>query len=254
LAAAFQGGDLVRSNDTALLKAATVNAEIFKEQNAEYWYKGFKGYVSNGVSLGGSTTSGLGDNLYAFGLNGNDNLYKRVYTVFGKVTIKYFPDFLKEMLPYESVVNTTYVQRLAGKVDASQLAIAKPTYAPNATVQGTFAKKAVSIEFDTGRATLTSRGIKQLNEVIDNLAVSGLVVEVRGHTDSVGSAEANQQLSKARAEAVKRYIATNASSTFPENRLRTKGYGDSDPIADNKTADGRAQNRRVEIVQLTTSN
>lgn len=254
LAAAWQGGEIVRSNDTELMRAAATNAKIFKEEDAGYWAKYFKGTVENGVSLGGSTTIGLADNLFLFGLNGNDQLYKRIYNVFGQITVKYFPDFLKEVVPYESVVNTTYIASLASKVtDVSKLEIAKPSYT-NVQTGATFAKKAVTVEFDSGKATLTPKGAKELNEVMDNLAVSGLVVEIRGHTDSVGNTEANMQLSKARAESVRKYIMANASSTFPEGRLRSKGYGDIEPIADNSTPVGRATNRRVEIVQLTTSN
>ena len=81
LAAAFEGGEIVRRDDSALTRGAGINAKVFKEEDAAYWKKYFKGY--NG--LGGSTTSGLADNAYLFGLSGHDNLYKRVYTVFGNL-------------------------------------------------------------------------------------------------------------------------------------------------------------------------
>jgi OOP family OmpA-OmpF porin len=252
LAAAFEGGEAVRRSDEALMKAAEVNSVLFKEQNADYWAKYFKGTVDNGVSLGGSSVNGLGDNAFLFGLNGNDSLYKRVYGVFGNVAVKYFPDMLKEVVPFEDVVNTNYLKTLVANAKGGDLTVDKPTYDQTAPKQ-VFAKRAVHIEFATGQATITGNGIKQLNELLDQLAVSGLRVELRGHTDNVGDSASNQVLSKRRADAVKDWIMANAGSSFPSERISTKGYGDTDPVADNKTAAGKAQNRRVEII-LQTSN
>lgn len=253
LAAAFEAGEKQRSDDAALRKSAEISSLVFKEQNADYWFRYYKGVEERGVKLGGSTSNGLGDNLFLFGLNGNDALYKRVYTVFANVTIKHFPDFLKEAVPYEDVVNTNYLKSLAANAKGAELAVAKPTYDPTAPKQ-TFAKRAVSIEFASGKADITSGGIKQLNDVLDQLSISGLRVELRGHTDNVGDPASNQILSKKRAEAVREWIMANAGSNFPAERISAKGYGDTEPIADNKTAAGKAQNRRVEIVLLTTSN
>jgi outer membrane protein OmpA-like peptidoglycan-associated protein len=253
LAAAFEGGELVRSDSAALMKAAEINSVIFKEQNAEYWAKYFKGTVENGIALGGSTTNGLGDNLFLFGLNGNDNLYQRVYTVFGNVAIKHYPEFLTKLVPYDEVVNTNYLKTLAANAKGSELVAAKPTYDPAAPKQ-TFAKRAVSIEFETGKANITSAGVKQLNDVLDQLSISGLRVQVNGHTDNVGDPAANQLLSKRRAEAIREWLIANAGSSFPPERVSARGYGDTEPIADNKTAAGKAQNRRAELVLLTSGN
>jgi OOP family OmpA-OmpF porin len=69
-----------------------------------------------------------------------------------------------------------------------------------------------------------------------------LRIEVQGHTDAVGSAPFNLKLSQARAESVREYLVTHG---VPAEELSAKGYGKTQPIADNKTAAGRAQNRRV---------
>ena len=87
---------------------------------------------------------------------------------------------------------------------------------------------------------------------MDQLSVSGLTVQVNGHTDNVGNSVSNLDLSKKRAEAVKAWLTANASSTFPADRLRARGYGDTQPTADNTTPNGRAKNRRVEVLLLTT--
>jgi peptidoglycan-associated lipoprotein len=73
-------------------------------------------------------------------------------------------------------------------------------------------------------------------------------VEVQGHTDNVGSTKYNEELGLLRAESVRRYL--NASQSFPLHRINVISYGKTTPIADNKTREGRAQNRRVVLVVL----
>jgi peptidoglycan-associated lipoprotein len=75
-----------------------------------------------------------------------------------------------------------------------------------------------------------------------------LYVEIQGHTDSVGSDKVNLKLGQARAEEVMRYL--NMQGGLPLNRMNVISYGKYKPIADNKTAAGRAQNRRVTLVVL----
>ncbi len=70
-------------------------------------------------------------------------------------------------------------------------------------------------------------------------------VEIGGHTDSGGSAKANQKISEKRAQSAKKYIQDKFN--IPDDRMMVKGYGSTKPIADNKTKEGRAKNRRVEF-------
>ena len=72
-------------------------------------------------------------------------------------------------------------------------------------------------------------------------------VRIEGHTDSVGGAKQNLVLSKKRASAVRGWLVTKG---VDEDRLEVEGLGETKPIADNKTDEGRAQNRRVELVRL----
>jgi outer membrane protein OmpA-like peptidoglycan-associated protein len=73
-------------------------------------------------------------------------------------------------------------------------------------------------------------------------------IEIQGHTDGVGSDEYNVTLGQARAEAAMRYLAMQQG--FPVHRMNAVSYGKFKPLADNKTAEGRAKNRRVTLVVL----
>jgi peptidoglycan-associated lipoprotein len=73
-------------------------------------------------------------------------------------------------------------------------------------------------------------------------------VEIQGHTDNVGSEKYNEELGLLRAESVRRYL--NQKQSFPLHRINVISYGETSPIADNKTREGRSQNRRVALVVL----
>jgi peptidoglycan-associated lipoprotein len=76
----------------------------------------------------------------------------------------------------------------------------------------------------------------------------GVYLEIQGHTDDTGGSDYNDQLGQQRAEAVRRYLAREHK--LPLGRISTISYGDTEPVESNKTAKGRAQNRRVVIVVL----
>jgi outer membrane protein OmpA-like peptidoglycan-associated protein len=103
-----------------------------------------------------------------------------------------------------------------------------------------------SVLFPTGKSALLPIAQEKLTDVAKALNDQGyqsLLVE--GHTDSQGSVDKNMQLSQERAEAVRSYLI---SQSIPPDKIRAQGLGSSRPVADNSTAEGRANNRRVEIV------
>jgi outer membrane protein OmpA-like peptidoglycan-associated protein len=105
------------------------------------------------------------------------------------------------------------------------------------------------INFDTGKATVKDDSYPLLDEVGKLLNDDkNLKLSIEGHTDNVGDKASNQKLSEARAAAVKDYLVKNAK--VDAVRLTTKGFGDTKPIADNSTNEGKAQNRRVELVKV----
>ncbi len=104
---------------------------------------------------------------------------------------------------------------------------------------------AQNIYFATGKATLLSRSFKGLDEVVRIMKDDAeLKLAIDGHTDNTGADALNQQLSENRAAAVKAYLVKKG---IDGSRLVSAGYGEAQPVADNKTAAGRQKNRRVEL-------
>ena len=99
------------------------------------------------------------------------------------------------------------------------------------------------VHFATNSSELTDQDKALLDKMIVTLKRLNFVDgEVDGYTDSTGSAKYNQALSERRAQAVADYLTSNGVS---QHRLAVKGYGEENPVADNKTVEGRAHNRRV---------
>lgn len=99
------------------------------------------------------------------------------------------------------------------------------------------------VQFETNSAKLKAESYAPLNAVAADLKpFPRLKVEIQGHTDSVGADAYNLTLSQGRADSVREYLISQGVTAA---QLTAKGYGESKPIADNKTAEGRAQNRRV---------
>ncbi len=130
---------------------------------------------------------------------------------------------------------------------------AAPAPAPAPAPQAPAASKvtyAADAFFDFDKSVLKPAGKAKLDDLVGK--VKGINLEVIiavGHTDSVGADAYNQKLSVRRSEAVKAYLVTKG---IEKNRVYTEGKGEKQPVADNKTKDGRAKNRRVEIEVVGT--
>ena len=122
-----------------------------------------------------------------------------------------------------------------------------PAPQPPAATKVTYAADAF---FDFDKAVLKPEGKAKLDDLTGKIKGINLEVIIAvGHTDSVGSDAYNQKLSVKRAEAVKAYLVTKG---IEKNRVYTEGKGEKQPVADNKTGEGRAKNRRVEIEVVGT--
>lgn len=103
----------------------------------------------------------------------------------------------------------------------------------------------IDVHFDTAQAVIKPESQPLIDQVAEMLKKNpGLKVSVDGHTDNVGNAKANQELSQARAKAV---VAALTAKGVETSRMQAQGYGDQKPVADNASEAGRAKNRRVEL-------
>ncbi len=113
------------------------------------------------------------------------------------------------------------------------------------TEQGIVSKLKSDILFDSGKSDLKSQAqdnLKQMADIMKKYPEN--VLTIKGYTDSTGSAQTNERLSQARAEAVRAKIVAGG---VPANTVRAVGMGPANPIGDNTSAEGRKQNRRVEV-------
>lgn len=255
IAAASEGGDQVRTYPEALQKAGDISAKVYAEKDGAYWVKYYRGVTQsdaqgNMVSLGGSRAHNLSDNLELFGVGENKtNIYASVYKVFGDVVSSLYPELVKTYPDISEVLDLSYILNVKSKT-TNLTSADKVTYATTDKLTQTVAKRAWSIEFESGSANFTTSAIETLKELNDQLTIaSGLQIEVFGHTDNTGTPSGNDALSEARAQAVKTWLQKNSPSNYPDNRFaQVKGKGQSEPVADNSTAAGKAKNRRVEVV------
>ena len=127
-----------------------------------------------------------------------------------------------------------------------------PAPAPKAAPKPVVEKVTMAAEtnFDFDKSVLKPEGKAKLDDLVGKLkAVNLEVIIAIGHTDSIGSNAYNQKLSVRRANSVKAYLV---SKGIEANRIYTEGKGETQPIADNRTKEGRAKNRRVEIEVVGT--
>ena len=240
-----QAGDQVRSFDEIKKYACQLNAEIWNEQTGEYWYKYYNGvkYDAN-TQLGGSMVFNLADMSKMFGLNGTPDIYKEVYNTFGKLQSKLYPKDLPEIIEYSKAVDRSIMMSVVSNhpelLEGKALEV---DYSGNIT--NTVASKDVHINFEFGSANISASSTQTLNEIYSSaVTAEGLKIGVYGHTDNVGSPQANLNLSEERAQAVKNWLVKRG---IRSNRIEVKGYGEEQPIAENTTEAGRATNRRVQI-------
>jgi OOP family OmpA-OmpF porin len=134
-------------------------------------------------------------------------------------------------------------------------AVAPPAPAPAAppappAVAASKVTFAADAFFDFDKAVLKPEGRAKLDDLVSKIRDVNLEVIIAvGHTDSIGTDAYNQRLSVRRAEAVKAYLV---SKGIERNRVYTEGKGEKQPVADNRTREGRAKNRRVEIEVVGT--
>ena len=263
LAATFEGGDQVKAFDQSLKAASVISTKVYNDEGDQeshggtFWYNYYKGvtYKDNQgitVELGGSAVNNLDDNLILFGLKpGSNDNFRSTYTVFANIDVQQYPTLFKETpIPdVKTIEDKSYITG-AQAILSGDNNTGSEAQTVDYTAQSSgdvVSNRAYNIQFQTGSGALTPDGERTLAGLKDSLAITGLFIKVDGYTDNTGSDGVNVPLSAARADSVRNFLQRNYPGTFPNKRFRTAGHGSQNPIASNATADGKAQNRRVEI-------
>jgi outer membrane protein OmpA-like peptidoglycan-associated protein/ABC-type nitrate/sulfonate/bicarbonate transport system substrate-binding protein len=205
------------------------------------------GYEKTLAALSWAKWSDLPDNARFFGLDGSAPAFDRVYNQADGIWINY-PEakiedrFAPVVLRDDRIVKKVWEAK--GKPTAVVTAPAAPERAKRGAPVFT---KSLSIGFATGSNRLTYEAISVINrEVLNQMQMAGgMSVRIEGNTDNVGEPEDNQTLSEERAQAIVDYLVSRG---IPVTRMLARGNGANNPVGPNSTPEGRAQNRRTDIL------
>jgi outer membrane protein OmpA-like peptidoglycan-associated protein len=206
------------------------------------------------VELGGSAVNNLADNLQLFGLSpGSTNLFAATYTVFGNIVKSQYPTLVPSYYPVNEILDVSFVKDIMGKASGTMSQPDLPQFQAAEKLTDVVSRKSWDIQFATGSAKFTPQATDQLKQLFNDLVVAGgTLVEIHGHTDNQGTPDHNQKLSEERAFAVREWLEKQSPSNFPDGRVRVFAHGMTQPLAPNSSNEGRAKNRRVEIVLGTS--
>lgn len=205
------------------------------------------GYDKTLAALGWVKWSTLADNVKLFGLDGSAPGFDRIYNQADGIWINYPEADVKERFVPGALRDGRAVEaiwRAAGKPLARVEQSFRQAQARSGAALFT---KPISIGFDSGSDELGTEAIALLNQqVLPQLQIAGgMYARVEGNTDSIGDYANNQSLSQRRADAIVAYLVSRG---IPSERLVARGNGSAAPVASNRTADGRAQNRRTDVL------
>jgi OmpA-OmpF porin, OOP family len=246
-------GDQVKTYDAALRYGCKKNGDVFG--NEVNWYDLYRGKElempqGRTVSVGGSRSCNLADAADDLGVAPNSsNSYSSVYTLFANYISKLYPEDLPSYPSVSDAIDVSIVKSIYGSTDKTKMAEGYKEKYTTGDMTEVYARKNYNIEFENGKAAFTSPSIKVLEEIYNSLNTTNLRMTIKGHTDNVGNYEGNMNLSQQRADAVRQWVVRRSKGGFPPERFaHVQGYGSDKPVSDNNTSDGRAKNRRVEIV------
>lgn len=253
LKSAFTASNQMKQYDEWRVRGSQATAASFKVETPKYWYDMFNGQTGtkNGITynMGGSRLINYADAMQYYGITDGVNRYKSVYNQVSNYLTELNPFGFNEsvsgVVPYEQAVNLFFLKNI-NDIDAGVTTKADYTQ----TKTEVLASGEWNINFKTGSSEITGQSSMKDLESVYNLLVQAenTKVKIVGHTDNTGNGAKNVTLSKGRANSVVTYLTNRG---IPYNRIQeVDGKGDTQPVATNSTAQGRAANRRVEITLL----
>lgn len=189
----------------------------------------------------------VADNARFFGLTGESPAFDRVYNQADSIWTKYPEAKITDRFAPIALRSDVVVKKI-WEAEGRKTEVQKPSYEPKVAETGApVFTKPVTINFDTGKSDLDPESMHIINnQVIPQLEMArAMHVRIEGNTDNVGNPKNNQDLSEKRAKSVMDFMV---SKGIDGERIFHKGNGDANPVASNKTADGRAANRRTDIL------
>jgi len=252
LKSALTASNQMKNYDDWRKRASETVAQAYQMENADYWYKMFQGQqnTKNGLTynMGGSRVFNYADAMQYFGMIDGVNRYKSVYNQVGRYLTELNPFGFNEnvgsVVAFEDAVNLFFLKNIN---DIESTSADKADYTEKKTE--VVASGEWKINFNTGSAEISNNSSKELENIYNLLIqAENTKLNIVGHTDNAGNASANLGLSKSRAQSVVEYLKRKG---IPSNRFQIiDGKGQSEPVADNSTAYGKSQNRRVVITLL----
>ena len=194
----------------------------------------------------------LADNARFFGLTGEPPAFDRVYKQADGIWSEYMDNDGNPVLTARFIPQTLRTPAIIKRIYGTRkkpLKARRPEYNPEVAKKGKVRlAKPVSIHFNTGKAELDTESRHLLKtQVLPQIQMAeGMSIRIEGNTDSQGIDSANQKLSEQRAQAVVDFLIIKGG--IPKTRIFAKGSGESNPVATNKTEEGRARNRRTDIL------
>jgi outer membrane protein OmpA-like peptidoglycan-associated protein/ABC-type nitrate/sulfonate/bicarbonate transport system substrate-binding protein len=210
------------------------------------------GYERTLKALDWAKWTDLSDNVRFFGIDGGAPSFDRVYNQADSIWINYPEAEIKERFAPVMLRDASVVRKI-WEASGRPLVRTEAAYDPALARTGSaLFTKPVSINFASGDSNLGPDTLAVVNQqILPQLEIAkGMSVRVEGNTDSVGDRDANQQLSERRAWAIVEYLASRG---IPKQRMVARGNGASNPLASNKTPEGRALNRRTDVVFISGS-
>lgn len=252
LKSAMTASNQMKNYDEWRVRASEAVTETYQMESPKYWYDMFKGQqgTKNGLTynMGGSKVFNYADGMQYFGMTDGVNRYKAVYNQVGSYLTELNPFGFNEnvgkVVPYDEAVNLYFMKNIN---DIESTEADKTDYTKEATE--VMASGEWKINYNTGSAEISGSSSSELEKIYNLLIqAENTKLDIVGHTDNVGSYDANMSLSKNRAQSVVNYLLKKG---IPRSRFQIiDGKGSSEPTADNNTYEGKAKNRRVVITLL----